>query len=195
MTQVFDGLRVLDFTSGMAGAIATMVMADNGAAKEYVQSSADDPPQRIGFMDKVAVTAPGGAAGVDVVDDKFYLVLSLRNVGPGIGVLHGGYLHPERPRARGDHTPLDRFHLLSRDIYIPSGKLGFWQFALRGPDDPERVAMLEAVERGAFAAEVLYGDYEGGQRVITLFGVFREDDGVWRHSAVRHWQLDRSDPR
>jgi hypothetical protein len=67
--------------------------------------------------------------------------------------------------------------------------------AFRSEDDAERIAMVEAVERGAFGAEILYGDYEGGQRMITRFGVFREDDGVWRHSAVRHWQLDRGDPR
>ena len=29
--KVFDGIRVLDFTSGMPGGIATMVMADFGA--------------------------------------------------------------------------------------------------------------------------------------------------------------------
>jgi len=73
--------------------------------------------------------------------------------------------------------------------------MGFWQIACRDENDPKSVAMVEAVERGAFGADILYGDYEGGQRVITRFGIFREDDGVWRHSAVRHWQLDRVDPR
>ena len=96
-----------------------------------IQSSLDDADQRIGFMDNVGLTVPGGTTGVEIIERRIYLVFSLRNVGPGIAVLHGG----------------------------------------------------------------LYGDYEGGQRVITRFGVARDDDGVWRHSAVRHWQIDRSDPR
>src|SRR4051794_15334562 len=99
-----------------------------------VQSSADDPTQRVGFQDAIGIDAPGGAAGVEVVEGRVYLVLSLRNVGSGIAVLHGGHLYPERLRAAGDHAPVDDFHLLSRDIYIPSGKLGFWQLALRGQD-------------------------------------------------------------
>src|SRR5581483_2350492 len=48
-----------------------------------------------------------------------FVVLSLRNVGPGIGVLHGGHVSPERVRGRTDHTPIERFRMLSRDIYIP----------------------------------------------------------------------------
>ena len=31
MAQVFDGITVLDFTSGRAGGVATMVMSDFGA--------------------------------------------------------------------------------------------------------------------------------------------------------------------
>ena len=31
---------------------------------------------------------------------------------------------PERQRARGVHAPLDEFTLLTRDIYIPPGKIG-----------------------------------------------------------------------
>ena len=38
--------------------------------------------------------------------------------------------------------------------------------------------------------EILYGDYEGGQRLTSRFGVSRGEDGVWRHSVVRHWRID-----
>ena len=58
-------------------------------------SSADDPPQRIGFVDNVEVTAPGGGAGVAAVDGRVYVGLSLRNVGTGIGVLHGSRFYPD----------------------------------------------------------------------------------------------------
>jgi len=83
------------------------------------------------------------------------LAVSLRNVGPGIAVLHGGRVFPERQRARGDHAPLDEFSLLTRDIYIPPGKIGFWQIAFRD-ESPEREEMLAAVDRGVFSVQVLY---------------------------------------
>ena len=109
-------------------------------------------------------------------------------------MLHGGHVYPERVTAGSDHAPLDDFQRLSRDIYIPPGKLGFWQIAFRDPS-PERDAIAAVIEAGAFGVDILYGDYEGGQRVISRFGVLRNDDGAWIVSAARHWQVDRTDPR
>ena len=82
-----------------------------------------------------------------------------------------------------------------RDLYIPAGKLGYWQGAWRDDDTPDREAVLEALERGDFRIDILYGDYEGGQRVITQFGCLREGDGSWTVATGHHWQIDRSDPR
>jgi hypothetical protein len=158
-----------------------------------IQSSPDDASQRIGFGDGVGVTAPGGAVGVEVIDARVYLVPSLRNVGPGIAVLEGGFVSPRRRNSIVAHAPLDQYRMLTRDIYIPPGKLGFWQIAFRD-DDAGREEMLESLEQGEFALEVLYGDYEGGQRLITRFGVFRDEDDVWRHSVVRHWRLEDERP-
>jgi len=42
MAQVFDGITVLDFTRGMPGGIATMVMSDFGAEVIKVESPSDD---------------------------------------------------------------------------------------------------------------------------------------------------------
>jgi hypothetical protein len=158
-------------------------------------SSADDPPQRIPFVDGAGVTAPGGGAGVAVVDRRAYIGLSLRNVGTGIAVLHGSHFYPERLVLPGEHAPPEEFRRLTRDLYIPSGKLGYWQGAWRDDDAPDREAVLDALERGDFRIDILYGDYEGGQRVITQFGCLREDDGNWTVATGHHWQLDRSDPR
>ena len=160
-----------------------------------IQSSEGDPVQRVSFKDELGFVVPGGEAAVQVIDGRFYLVVSLRNVGPGIAVLHGGRLRPDRLGALDAHSPLEEFHLLTRDIYIPPLKTGFWQIAFRGYEDPERVEMIAVADRGDFGVEILYGDYEGGQRVVTLFRVVRDSDGVWRPSAVRHWQVDRSNPR
>jgi hypothetical protein len=159
-----------------------------------VESSEQDPPQHVNFMDTAAVEAPGGGAAVEVRNGNLYVVLSLRNVGPGIGVLHGGRVFRHRRGEAIEHGPLDSFRLLSRDIYIPPGKAGFWQIAWREEEADERRELLEIVREGEFAAEVLYGDFEGGQRVITRFRALRDDDR-WTLAAVRHWPLDGARPR
>src|SRR5438552_1122787 len=43
MTSIFEGLRVVDLSKGMAGAVATMVMADNGAEVIKVEPPEGDP--------------------------------------------------------------------------------------------------------------------------------------------------------
>jgi hypothetical protein len=44
--------------------------------------------------------------------------------------------------------------------------------------------------------DLLYGDNEGGQRVISRFSMMpRRDDGTWVVAAGRHWNVDRDDPR
>jgi hypothetical protein len=160
-----------------------------------VESFESDPPQRVNFTDVSGVIVPGGAAAVQVVEDRIYLVLSLRNVGPGIGVLHGGIARAERLTSTEEPPPPATFPRLRRDIYIPSGKVGFWQVAFRDRDDELHAPLLRAIENGELGADILYGDFEGGQRVVTRYRVLREEDGEWRVSAVRHWQIDRSDPR
>jgi hypothetical protein len=160
-----------------------------------VESFEDDPPQRINFIDQHGIVIPGGGAAVQVIEDRIYLVLSLRNVGPGIGVLHGGMVIAERMRSTEEPAAPESFPRLRRDIYIPPGKVGFWQVAFRDRDDPMHAPLLRAIEDGEFAADILYGDFEGGQRVITRYRVLREDEGEWHVSAVRHRQVDRTDPR
>ena len=146
--------------------------------------------ERVPFADGVAVNVPGGAA-VEVVDGRVYIALSLRNIGPGIGVLHGGYVR-EIQRGNDEHAPLDDFRRLIRDLYLPPGKLGYWQIAFR--DDPRTDEVRGLVDSGRFSVELLYGDYEGGQRVVTRFGVSRDGDR-WNIAVARHWQVDRPNPR
>jgi hypothetical protein len=194
-------------TLALAGATYGAVRSGNRAARAaelsmlaqlrplLIQSSPGDPPLRVGFMDSVSVTALGEGAGVEVVEGRVYVVLSLRNVGPGIAVLHGGQVFPGRRMSTVDHAKLDEFQRLQRDIYIPPAKVGFWQIAFRDPT-PQCVELARSIEDGgALSVEILYGDYEGGQRVISRFNVVRDDAGAWTLSAIRHWQVDRSDPR
>jgi len=157
-----------------------------------VPSTEEDHALAANFSDDVILAVPGGRAAVEVIDGRVYIALSLRNVGPGIGVLHGGYVGPVVRGGGGDHHPLEDFRMLVRDLYLPPGKVGFWQIAFR--DDPRRDDVRALVERGDFSVELLYGDYEGGQRVISRYRVQRDGD-QWNVSVNRHWQLDRPNPR
>jgi hypothetical protein len=44
--------------------------------------------------------------------------------------------------------------------------------------------------------DLIYGDYEGGQRTVARFTLpSRKDDGGARIDIVRYWSLDGTDPR
>jgi hypothetical protein len=161
-----------------------------------VESGDADETLRVNFKDIHGIAAPGGRAAVEIIDGNVFVVLSLRNVGSGIAVLHGGKIYPEWQRASVDMPSLEGFRMLGRDIYIPPGSIGFWQIAFRDEDDQEeRAAVLAGIEYGYLMADVLYGDFEGGQRASSRYGVGREDDGAWHITTVRHWQVDRAEPR
>jgi hypothetical protein len=42
---------------------------------------------------------------------------------------------------------------------------------------------------------VLYGDLEGGQRIVTRFALLPRQDGAWATSVGRYWNIDGADPR
>ena len=93
------------------------------------------------------------------------------------------------------HPPEAAFTSQIRDIYLPPGDSGFWQGALRDPASEAFKTVGAASEaRQALTVNVLYGDFEGGQRVISQFAV-RWENQRWLTSSGRHFQLDRPDPR
>jgi hypothetical protein len=160
-----------------------------------VPSRSEDPEQKIGFQDDVWIRVPGGQAATAITDEVVYLVISLRNVGSGLGVLHGWRFHPERMMGGGP-PPLEGFHRLMRDIYIPTGEMGFWQGAFRDPSDPDFAGAREALcGRRQSTVDLLYGDYEGGQRVIGRFALIPAGDDRWLATVSRHWNIDRPEPR
>jgi hypothetical protein len=181
-----------------------------GLRPVLMQSRRDDPPQKIMYGDEQWFKLPGGAAIAQIREvngtETVYLGISLRNAGSGLAIIHGWVLYPERPRAvEQHHPPPENFRLNSRDLYIPVNDTGFWQAAYRSPDDPDYAEAIESVKnRRPMGLDLLYGDHEGGQRVITRFSVMPRDqasvtpadgDGWWLPSAVRHWNVDRPDPR
>jgi len=192
----------------LAGATFASVRSANRAARAaerslleglrplLMPSRPDDPPQKVHFADDVIVVARGGGAVADTTDENIYLAVAVRNVGNGIAVLHGWHFYPEPQLAVRDHASLDEFVRLSRDLYVAPGDVGFWQGAFRDPATPEFAAAKAAIEaRQRVTLDVLYGDHEGGQRVVSRFGLWPRDDGAWMAAAVRHWNVDRPDPR
>jgi hypothetical protein len=160
-------------------------------------SKLDDPLIKVLWVDGHHARIEGGRAAVEVVDGVIYLAMSLRNVGSGMAVLHGwhsaaGSVHADEP-----HAEPDQFRNQVRDLYVPAGDVGFWQAAFRDPSEPGYAELCEAIqERRRLTVELLYGDHEGGQRVVSRFGLNSTRDGsVWLASVGRHWNLDRPDPR
>jgi len=193
-----------------------------GVRPLLVPSWLTDGVQKIYFGDGRRVVLPGGCAVVEVEEMTVYLAISLRNAGQGIGVIHGWRFQPGREHAE-DRPDLGEFRLQTRDLYIPPSDMGFWQGALRDPDDPLRDGALKAVDNGErLMVDVLYGDIQGGQRAISRFmlqppmgqaqpgqaqpgeaqpGEARPGEARpgqaprWIASVIRHWRVDGHDPR
>jgi hypothetical protein len=165
-----------------------------------VQSRPDDPPQKIMFVDRHWVLAPPGGATLEKVDGNVYMVMSLRNVGAGIGVCLGWSIRSGVHGSRGEHAPEADFRTQSRDLYVPAGDIGIWQGALRDASDAAYAEVVEAIEsREPLTVDLLYSDQVGGQRTISRFTIVPSgrDDGqgpVWLLSVGRHWYLDRERP-
>ncbi len=158
-------------------------------------SRVQDDPQKVHFADDKWVVVPGGCGAAEA-GDAVYLALSLRNVGSGIAVLHGWRFDPGRVPSEGGHPPVEDFRRLARDLYLPTGDVGFWQGAFRDPSDPAYAGARTAIEtRQPLTVDILYGDYEGGQRVISRFVLLPRDNGGWLASNIRHWNIDRAEPR
>jgi hypothetical protein len=142
-------------------------------------SRRSDPVLKVNFGDDKWLRVPGGSGIAEMgggdgtmgpKDAGLYFSVSLRNVGNGIAVLHGWRLHTARPQADDEAPPLEEFRMQTRDMYIPPGDAGFWQGALRNLDDPQYDQARKVIEgRQEWIVDLLYGDEDGGQRVIGRF--------------------------
>lgn len=168
-----------------------------------VPSHMDDTKQKIFFQEGRHMVLEGGRGGAEFDNGVVYLGISIRNAGPGIAVLHGWrflagvQINPPRPE-------LESFRHQGRDILIAPGDIGFWQGAFRDSDDAQYDEAATAVKSDddevALTIDLLYGDSDGGQRVISrmmLRGYKRDQEAErqWIASVVRHWNVDRPDPR
>lgn len=159
-----------------------------------VSSRLQDPAQKIQYPEGKWLTVEGGAAGLEVTDDVVYLGVSIRNVGTGLGVLFGWHLLVGLQTERS-HPPVEEFTTQNLDIYVAPGDNGLWLGALRDPTADLFQAVGDAVKAGEpLVISLLYGDLEGGQRVITQFSLRHANDR-WLAQATRHFNVDRPDPR
>lgn len=196
-------------TLGLAGVTLASVRSANRAARVAEQSllaglrpllmnsRREDPPQKVGFADNVWLHVDGGGAATLVGDRAVYLAIAVRNVGTGIAVMHGWHLYPEPRRGDNEPPPPEAFNRLTRDLYVAPGDVAFWQGVLRDPSSEDFALTRRAIEaRERLTVDVLYGDFEGGQRVITRFGLSPRNEGDgWIAAVARHWNVDRPDPR
>ncbi len=158
-----------------------------------------DPPQKVGFVDGHWVVLRDGLAAVQAEGENLYLAVPLRNVAQGLAVIHGGRLGGART---DPPPPPEDFRPHQRDLYVPAGDISFWQAAVRDPADSLHARLKEAIHaRLQIILDILYGDHEGGQRVVTRFSLTprghasEEDSSLWLCAVARHWNLDREDPR
>jgi hypothetical protein len=185
-----------------------------GVRPVLTPSRESDPEERVRFGDGVIVNVPGHGAAAKYKNEVCYLALALRNGGAGLAVIHGwraraqptdrqpgpSSLLGDGSRAEPDifEAPdIDEFRRQQLDLYIPAGDTGYWQGALRDPQEPGYAEVREALSgRGNLWIDLLYGDAEGGQRTIVRIGVspWPNIDGE-RSYVLRYWNVDREDPR
>ncbi len=192
----------------LAGATFASVRSANRAARVaeesllagirplLMPSRLEDAPVKVTFVDNHLARVPGGGGIAEATESALYFAISVRNVGNGIAVMDGWRVELDSPISQVESPSLDAFHRLTRDIYVAAGDVAFWQGAFRNPAEPDfaRVGELIAA-RERIIIDLLYGDHQGGQRVITRFSLLpREDDG-WLAVVARHWNVDRPDPR
>jgi hypothetical protein len=167
-----------------------------GVRPVLVPSRDEDPAERVRFGDAYVLTVRGHGGALEYANGNVYIGMGLRNGGAGLGVIHAWRV--EVSDRTGSVAPdVEEFRRQQRDLYIPAGETGFWQGAIRDNEDPQHRELRDAAGRRArVLIDVLYGDYEGGQRTIARFGVSPNDGGDgYRAEVVRYWNVDRAQPR
>ena len=182
-------------SSNRSARIAEQTML-TGMRPLLVPSLTSDPPQKVLWQDRYAVRVEGGRAIASHENGVVYLAISLRNVGAGIALLHGWSPHPRQAFSDVPHAEIADFRRLTIDLYVPANGSGYWEGALRDPDDPLHKRFVETLaDREPFSVDLLYGDQDGGQRTVSRFMVMPAAEDLWYSQAARHWNIDRADPR
>ena len=169
-----------------------------GVRPVLIPSRDGDPVEQVRFGDGMSLTVAGHGAAVRIADGVPYLAVALRNGGSGLGVIHGWRARPaadtsvdiargemmgdaparEAQQASVNRPPeLSEFRRQQLDLYIAAGEAGYWQGAIRDPDEPGFTDVTEAIiANAAIWIDLIYGDSEGGQRTIVRLRVSERED-------------------
>jgi hypothetical protein len=203
-----SSLATAGATLALAGATFLSVRSANRAARVaedallagirplLMPSRPDDPPIKVTFADSHLVMTPGGGGTAEVTDEAIYFTMSVRNVGSGIAVLHGWRIELSPDITTMERPPVESFRRLTRDLYVASGDVAFWQGVYRDLSEPDVPAVTALIAgRSRIIVDLLYGDHQGGQRVIGRFSLLPRGEDAWQATVARHWNVDRPDPR
>jgi hypothetical protein len=108
-------------------------------------SRLEDTVQKIMWGDEHWARLSGAGAVAEIVDGNIYLAMSVRNSGSGVAVIHGWHLGLEELTQDHAHAEPNEFRRQLRDLYVPGDYVGFWQAAIRDPDDAEYADLLDVV--------------------------------------------------
>jgi hypothetical protein len=168
-----------------------------------IPSHDDDPEQSVRFGDGELINLRGHSGTVELRRDNLYMAISVRNGGNGLALIQAWRI--EVADQTGNRPPpTDEFRRQQRDIYIPPGETGYWQGAIRNRSDPAYDPIREAMRsRSRISIDLMYGDYEGGQRTIARIGLTKDGAAVregaepddYRAEVGRYWNIDGIDPR
>jgi hypothetical protein len=162
-----------------------------------------DPAQKIFFQEGKHIRLQGGRGAMEFDDGTgvVYMAMSLRNAGQGVSVIHGWRFWSGREATMLRPDP-DGFRTQGLDLTMAPGDLGFWEAAFRDNGDPQYAEAVEAAKDAEMVTiDLLYGDDDGSQRVISRMVLRRfvpenpDSEPAWLTTVVRHWNLDRPDPR
>jgi hypothetical protein len=167
-----------------------------GLRPVFIPSREQDPPEEASFGDEHEFRLDGGIGAIEEANGKVYMAIPLRNVGSGLGILHGWHVSLGRRIGEDPRARIDDFRQQQRDLYVPAGDTGYWQGAIRDEEDhfmePARTAIRT---RERLTVDLLYGDHEGGQRTISRFVLIPGDGSAWPVRVLRHWSVEGHDPR
>ena len=165
----------------------------------FIASRLGAPEQKVMWLDGHWTRLDGSMGYVHQAEDgEIYLAMSIRNVGPGLGVIHGWRIQDSPLDGEMLRPPVESFHRQGRDLYIAPNDTGFWHAAVREEDHPDRELLTRLIkDRQRIMVDILFGDCEGGQRTISRFSLLPRggEPSRWFCQSARHWSLDRPDPR